>query len=163
MQWAFSQAGAAEQGEKKRGRASVCWPSPLGWRRPTFPRTPAVSSALAGLTSLFGMARGGSPPPKPPPYGAPTDTPRKENTRGQLRRTPAATPRPAPAPSIRAISAARLRARAPCTCGLSTRSSTAALERGLISGRASRLDALSAYPLRAPLPGGAAGAATGTR
>ncbi len=30
-----------------------------GWRRPTFPLGIAVSSALAGLTSLFGMGRGG--------------------------------------------------------------------------------------------------------
>ena len=28
------------------------------WRRPTFPRTSAVSSAMRGLTSLFGMGRG---------------------------------------------------------------------------------------------------------
>jgi hypothetical protein len=31
------------------------------WRRPTFPRFTAVSSALRGLTSLFGMGRGGPP------------------------------------------------------------------------------------------------------
>ena len=31
----------------------------LSWRRPTFPPGMAVSSALAGLTSLFGMGRGG--------------------------------------------------------------------------------------------------------
>ncbi len=29
------------------------------WRRPTFPLGIAVSLALAGLTSLFGMGRGG--------------------------------------------------------------------------------------------------------
>ncbi len=29
------------------------------WRRPTFPHGIAVSLALAGLTSLFGMGRGG--------------------------------------------------------------------------------------------------------
>ena len=28
------------------------------WRRPTFPQTSAVSSAMKGLTSLFGMGRG---------------------------------------------------------------------------------------------------------
>ena len=32
-----------------------------GWRRPTFPQLNAVSSALRGLTSLFGMGRGGPP------------------------------------------------------------------------------------------------------
>ncbi len=31
------------------------------WRRPTFPRTGAVSSAMRGLTSLFGMGRGVHP------------------------------------------------------------------------------------------------------
>ncbi len=31
------------------------------WRRPTFPRLTAVSSALRGLTSLFEMGRGGPP------------------------------------------------------------------------------------------------------
>ena len=47
------------------------------------------------------------------------------------------------------------------TCGLSTRSSTAALRGRLISGRVSRLDAFSAYPFRTRLPGGASGDATG--
>ena len=31
------------------------------WRRPTFPQTSAVSSAMRGLTSLFGMGRGEHP------------------------------------------------------------------------------------------------------
>ena len=35
--------------------------SVMGWRRPTFPQVDAVSSALRGLTSLFGMGRGGPP------------------------------------------------------------------------------------------------------
>ena len=35
--------------------------SVIGWRRPTFPQLRAVSSALRGLTSLFGMGRGGPP------------------------------------------------------------------------------------------------------
>ena len=30
-----------------------------GWHRPTLPHVTAVPSALAGLTSLFGMGRGG--------------------------------------------------------------------------------------------------------
>ena len=33
----------------------------MGGRRPTFPRSRAVSSALRGLTSLFGMGRGAPP------------------------------------------------------------------------------------------------------
>ena len=36
---------------------SLLW----GWRRPTFPQANAVSSARRGLTSLFGMGRGGPP------------------------------------------------------------------------------------------------------
>ena len=48
------------------------------------------------------------------------------------------------------------------TCGLSTWSSPTALEGGLISGTASRLDAFSAYPLRTRLPGRAPGGATGS-
>ena len=48
------------------------------------------------------------------------------------------------------------------TCGLSTWSSTTALQGGLISGPASRLDAFSAYPIRTRLPGRAPGGATGS-
>ena len=48
------------------------------------------------------------------------------------------------------------------TCGLSTWSSPTALQGGLISGRASRLDAFSAYPVRTRLPGSAPGGATGS-
>ena len=48
------------------------------------------------------------------------------------------------------------------TCGLSTWSSTTALQGGLISGPASRLDAFSAYPFRTRLPGRAPGGATGS-
>lgn len=35
---------------------------PLRWQPPTLPQS-AVPSAQAGLTSLFGMDRGGTPPP----------------------------------------------------------------------------------------------------
>ena len=39
----------------------------LSWGRPpTLPHCVAVPSAQAGLTSLFGMERGGPPPQKPP-------------------------------------------------------------------------------------------------
>ena len=48
------------------------------------------------------------------------------------------------------------------TCGLSTSSSPTALQGGLISGRVSRLDAFSAYPVRTRLPGRAPGGATGS-
>ena len=36
------------------------------WRRPTLPQQCAVPSALAVLTSLFGMGRGGTPPQQSP-------------------------------------------------------------------------------------------------
>ena len=35
-------------------------------RLPTLPHAIAVPSALSGLTSLFGMGRGGAPTPRPP-------------------------------------------------------------------------------------------------
>ena len=49
-----------------------------------------------------------------------------------------------------------------CTCGLSTSSSSTALGGDLILGRASRLDAFSAYPGRTRLPCGAPGGTAGT-
>ena len=63
---------------------------------------------------------------------------------------------------VRAISTGKL---APCsayTSGLSTRSSSWALQGELISRGASHLDAFSGYPVRTWLPGSAAGATTGT-
>ena len=38
-------------------------------RPPTLPHCIAVPSAQAGLTSLFGMGRGGTPPLSPPDMG----------------------------------------------------------------------------------------------
>ena len=47
---------------QKQKSPSICAEaSAMGWRRPTFPQIDAVSSALRGLTSLFGMGRGGPP------------------------------------------------------------------------------------------------------
>ena len=47
---------------QKQKSPSICAEaSAMGWRRPTFPQLNAVSSALRGLTSLFGMGRGGPP------------------------------------------------------------------------------------------------------
>ena len=43
-------------------------------RLPTLPHCCAVPSAQAGLTSLFGMGRGGTPPPKPPLISMPGRT-----------------------------------------------------------------------------------------
>ena len=57
------QAGAGAQ--KKRPPAELSAGSRLvcKWRQPTLPHSCAVPSARAGLTSLFGMGRGGTPPP----------------------------------------------------------------------------------------------------
>ena len=43
-------------------------PATLRRRRPTLPHCGAVPSACPGLTSLFGMGRGGTPGPKPPDF-----------------------------------------------------------------------------------------------
>ena len=48
---------------KKAAQISL---SCLRWRRPTLPHVTAVPSALKGLTSLFGMGRGGTPSLLPP-------------------------------------------------------------------------------------------------
>ena len=63
---------------------------------------------------------------------------------------------------LRAISTARLCRRRLYTCGLSTSSSSTALNGSLIFRRVSHLDAFSAYLFRAWLPSGAAGTTTGT-
>ena len=131
-------------------------------RRATFPRSPAVSSPRRGLTSLFGMGRGA-----PPRHGRRyVSLAASRDGRGTGLRTRATAPE---GPPVKArppafgplVPLGSTRRRAP-TCGLSTWSSTTALKGGLISGRASRLDALSAYPVRTRLPGCAPGGATGT-
>ena len=130
-----------------------CGLSAMGGRRTTFPRVGAVSSSRRGLTSLFGMGRGA--PPRNGRHlcllglggrGKPAQA------RGGRFRAEAL------GPLVPLGSTCR---HAP-TCGLSTSSSATALQGGLISGRASRLDAFSAYPLRTRLPGRAPGGATGT-
>ena len=55
----FQKKGRVTKNE--RGPSFVDGPRRMGWRRPAFPRSPAVSSARRGLTSLFGMGRGGPP------------------------------------------------------------------------------------------------------
>ena len=47
--------------QKQKSPSIYAEASVIGWRRPTFPQIDAVSSALRGLTSLFGMGRGGPP------------------------------------------------------------------------------------------------------
>ena len=54
-----------EYGQKK-DLQSFLIEGPQGWRLPTLPLGIAVPSALTGLTSLFGMGRGGSPSLLPP-------------------------------------------------------------------------------------------------
>ena len=54
-----------EQEQKKRPSEFLLKVSE-GWRLPTLPLGIAVPSALTGLTSLFGMGRGGSPSLLPP-------------------------------------------------------------------------------------------------
>ena len=53
-----------QPGKKKENRSLVPGYSPhhQKWRPPTLPHCIAVPSAQAGLTSLFGMGRGGPPP-----------------------------------------------------------------------------------------------------
>ena len=132
----------------------------------------AVPSARAGLTALFGMGRGGAPPRWPPCQGLGTAAGARppgrgeggrEGDRARPTRGGGATPAPAPRPagSPRAISTGRPRRRRRSTSGLSTWSSPTALTGGLISGGASRLDAFSAYPARARLPGGGPGGPAG--
>ena len=150
----------------------------MGGRRAAFPRSPAVSSPLRGLTSLFGMGRGAPPRLSRHSCRGPR-TSREEGRAGPLwprggrmvaarqlavpkaPDAPAHGGDPGPKPVGPLVPLGSTRRRAP-TCGLSTSSSATALQGGLISGPASRLDALSAYPIRTRLPGGAPGGATGT-
>ena len=145
--------------------------SVVGGRRAAFPRSRAVSSPLRGLTSLFGMGRGA--PPRHSRHSFPgraAPTPGTES--GRTARTPPTRgPQGTPPPAGNAGGAPKpfgplvpLGSTHRCarTCGLSTSSSPTALQGGLISGRASRLDAFSAYPFRTRLPGRAPGGATGS-
>ena len=50
----------------KKKEHPVSWMLSQSWRLPTLPLGIAVPSALTGLTSLFGMGRGGSPSLLPP-------------------------------------------------------------------------------------------------
>ena len=59
---AFGRVGS----NKKKDLQSFLIEGPQGWRLPTLPLGIAVPSALTGLTSLFGMGRGGSPSLLPP-------------------------------------------------------------------------------------------------
>ena len=141
----------------------------------------AVPSARRGLTSLFGMGRGGAPVLWPPECLCAHAPGSGTGVWGKKERTEARTHGGKPSETRRLkatvfsflgdcaperfgllvpLGCARCRA---CTCGLSTSSSMTALYCGdLISRGASCLDAFSTYPGRGRLPGGAAGATTGT-
>ena len=135
----------------------------MGGRRTTFPRLRAVSSSRRGLTSLFGMGRGA--PPRHSRHlcliglSGWGGSRHKNTTHGASlfvvfgRHKSEAFGQLVPLGST---------CRHAHTCGLSTSSSPTALQGGLISGGASRLDAFSAYPVRTRLPGRAPGGATGT-
>ena len=158
------------KGHKKRGpRKHSCLRGPhlqsfsfLFKRRrlPTLPHCIAVPSAQVGLTSLFGMGRGGTPPLKPPGLAL------TYLLHNQEHRFPLALPSVTVpfhhSERFRAISSARLWRRRLWTCTLSTSSSLTALYGALISRLASHLDAFSAYPAQTRIPGDAPGGTTGT-
>ena len=110
----------------------------------------AVPSAIAGLTSLFGMGRGGTPLPQPPEYPQVIDiggrNKQYETLQGKV---------------YRAISIARLWCRHLYTCDLSTSYSSTTLKGDLILRLASCLDAFSTYPFPTQLPSNAPGGTTG--
>ena len=60
--------GTQNDGQKKGALHIIVWRAPERRRRPTLPHCGAVPSARPGLTSLFGMGRGGTPGLKPPDY-----------------------------------------------------------------------------------------------
>ena len=102
------------------------------------PASRAVPSARAGLTSLFGMGRGGAPrlwPPLNDKMARHAWKARQEGVRGERPRGMPARrfTRPGEPPArrrkFRAISSARLCRRRLCTCALSTSSSRTALKK----------------------------------
>ena len=134
------------------GRAFRC-----GWAADYFPTVSRSIIAAAGLNFSVRDGKRCAPAPVPPlvPRG-PTDAGRRERPTGDG--APAGARPRAFGPLVPLGSTCRHAH----TCGLSTSSSTTALQGGLISGGASRLDALSAYPVRTRLPGRAPGGATGS-
>src|ERR671916_1402154 len=126
---------------------------------------PAVPSALAGLTSLFGMGRGVSPPPSSPLSQKGVNSIVRPGARlaPDLWKLHSATKPLSP----RLISTTRLNTSLhlhlwPINLVVYQESYSLEGMGGLISRRASRLDAFSGYPFRTWLPGGALGRTTGT-
>ena len=114
---------------------------PCGGRRSAAAYSPAlwaVPSARPGLTSLFGMGRGGAPGLWPPEWGTRWRNakgsgrgiqPRQREGRGAEGAPPAGAGPRGLRRKLRAISRARLWRRRLCTCPLSTSSSRTALMR----------------------------------
>ena len=127
--------------EKKRGGSPhLCKEPPLSRRRrPTLPHCGAVPSARPGLTSLFGMGRGGTPGPKPPEYDvSDIDRKQKRERPEEKTRTPALADMRKTHGADTSVCAFTGKAggllvllgcgrRRPCTCSLSTSSSLTAL------------------------------------
>ena len=129
----------------------------------------AVPSARRGLTSLFGMGRGGSPSLSSPDISFSCAHPpmrrcawEKPCGRHCTKPTRSEHWESLPGKGFGLLVPLGCHRRRCCTCGLSTSSSSTALGGDLILGRASRLDAFSAYPGRTRLPCGAPGGTAGT-
>ena len=130
----------------------------LGWAASYFPTVSRSIIAAAGLNFSVRNGKRCAPAQWPPLVGLPARPLGHDRTGENRHRDNSTRGAEALGPLVPLGSTSR---NAP-TCGLSTRSSPAALQGGLISGPASRLDAFSAYPLRTRLPGSAPGGATGS-
>ena len=152
MIWPSGGQSAGNKRKKARRMAGL-----YGYgRRPTLPGVTPVPSARQGLTSLFGMGRGGAPA-----LGRPMSLSTTYRyivlclvsyisslvSQVCLKCLAGITAQSfRVCQSSRAISTARLCRCRLYTCGLSTSSSTTALIGSLILGWVSHLDAFSAYP-----------------
>ena len=132
--------GKGEKEKKRGGSPHPCKEPPLSRRRrPTLPHCGAVPSARPGLTSLFGMGRGGTPGPKPPEYDvSDIDRKQKRERPEEKTRTPALADMRKTHGADTSVCAFTGKAggllvllgcgrRRPCTCSLSTSSSLTAL------------------------------------
>ena len=126
--------GGIPANPQRKGLESPFWKTAATYS----PASRAVPSARAGLTSLFGMGRGGAPRLWPPLYDkmarhawkARQEGVRGERARGMpARRLARPGEPPARRRKFRAISSARLCRRRLCTCALSTSSSRTALKK----------------------------------
>ena len=170
--------GAADGGKRTKKEPPGTLGEPGGPRlktAATYSPTCAVPSAWAGLTSLFGMGRGGTPLLSATWNGWwQTSQDSKNKDKYTLRAAIARSGNNAPAAygkhtwtipqgggKSRAISSARLWRHRLYTCTLSTSSSLTTLNGNLILRPASHLDAFSAYPIPTWIPGGAPGGTTG--